>query len=221
MRGLLIFGATSLAKLAHYYATTDLALPVRGFVVDEQYKNGDEFMSLPLISWQRMVDEYATTDVDLFVAVGYKNMRQRANAYGRAKQAGYKLINIVAKSAYIANDVTMGENNIVMPGVVIEPGVTMAENNVVWSNASICHDCNIGSHNFIAANTTLGGYVSLGDQNFLGFSTVVIQERRIGNETLIGAQSLVNRDTDDLSRYCGVPARKITSIDPRVGITLD
>ncbi|WP_236072402.1 NeuD/PglB/VioB family sugar acetyltransferase [Paraburkholderia domus] len=220
MSRLVIFGATELAKLVRHYAEQELGFDVQGFAVDEQYKNADEFDSLPVFGWQTAVKHFPVDEVAMFVAVGYSNMRGREAAYTAVKQFGYSLVNLVCKSSYVASGVVMGDNNIVMPGVVIEPGVTLGSNNVVWSNATICHDGVVGDHNFIAANTTLGGGVYLGNRNFLGFSSVVLQERRIGNETLIGAQALVNRNTQDLSVYQGSPARRARGLDPKIGVAV-
>ncbi|MDR5756699.1 acetyltransferase [Caballeronia sp. LZ035] len=220
MNDLIIFGATSLARLARYHAEQDMGLNVHAFAVDRDYLTGDEFASLPVIEWQEAMRRFPAHEVSVFVAIGYRNMRARQAAYQRIRQSGYAMTNIVASSAYVAKDVVMGDNNIVMPGVVIEPGVTIGSNNVLWSNATICHDTVIGHHNFIAANTTLGGGVSLGERNFIGFSSVVLQGRRIGDETLIGAQSLIHHDTADLSLYYGSPAKRIRALDADVGVVV-
>lgn len=220
MRGLMIFGTATFAKLVHYYAVNHLGMKVAGFVVDEEHKVAGEFMSLPVFTWKELVDKFVVDEIRFFVAIGYKHMRLREAVYARVKSAGYELINIICASSFVAKDAVMVDNNIVMPGAVIEPGVVMGANNTIWSNATICHDCMIGSHNFIAANSTIGGTVSLGNRNFLGFSSVVLEGRRIGDETLIGAQSLVNRDTESLSEYWGVPAKKISSIDPDIGVAV-
>jgi sugar O-acyltransferase (sialic acid O-acetyltransferase NeuD family) len=220
MAGLIIFGATGLARLARYYAEQDLGIEVRGFAVDSQYKTADEFDSLPVYTWQDAIERFPAGEFSVFVAVGYSNMRAREAAYRAVKQADYTMPNIICRSSYVASDVALGDNTILMPGVVVEPGVTMGSNNVVWSNATICHDSTIGDHNFIAANVTLGGHVTLGHRNFLGFSSVVLQKRCIGDETLIGAQTLVNRNTHDLSLYCGNPARRVRALDPEIGVAV-
>jgi sugar O-acyltransferase (sialic acid O-acetyltransferase NeuD family) len=207
--------------MAHYYAVNDLDMNVLGFVVDDVYKIEEEFLGLPIYTWSAVLNRFSPQEVNLFVAIGYKSMRMRAALHKRVKEKGYSLVNIVSSSAIIEKNVVMEDNNIVLPGVVIEPGVKIGANNIIWSNATICHDSSIASHNFIAANSTIGGAVSVGDQNFLGFSSVVLQYRRVGSETLIGAQTLVNRDTEDLSVYWGVPARRTSSIDPDVGLVIN
>jgi sugar O-acyltransferase (sialic acid O-acetyltransferase NeuD family) len=218
MKDLLIFGASSLARLAHYYATRDMGLNVLGFVVDEQYKVTDTFLSLPVFTSSEIDKKFTHDEIVMYIAVGYRSIRLRLSAYENAISKGFELVNIVARSSFVADDVMMGDNNFVMPGVVIEPSVKIGSNNVVWSNTTICHDTTIGSHNFFASNVTVGGEVSIGNQNFFGFSSVILQQRVIGNEVLIGAQSLLLDDAESLSRYQGSPARRVGSVDSSLGI---
>ena len=221
MKRLVIFGASTLARLAHYYATREMGLPVAGFVVDDAYLDGHAFLSLPLSGWSAFCASNDPNGVALHVAIGYRNMRARVAAFESVRAAGYDTITIRSRASYVADDVVLGENNFIMPGAVIESGVALASNNVVWSNTTICHDCVIGSHNFFAANTTLGGGVRVGNGNFLGFSSTVLQGCRIGSETLIGAQSLVRQDTRDLHQYQGTPAAVVRAIDRDRGVCVD
>lgn len=221
MKDLIIFGASSLAKLAHYYATRDMGLNVLGFVVDEQYRVTDTFLSLPVFNWSELDQKFNHDEIAMHVAIGYRSMRLKSSAYENAKLKGFELANIVACSSFVADDVVMGDNNIIMPGVVIEPGVKVDSDNVVWSNTTICHDSVIGSHNFIASNVTIGGEVSMGNSNFLGFSSVVLQGLKIGDDVLLGAQSLALSNLDTLSRYHGSPATKVGSIDNKAGIQVN
>lgn len=220
MKALLIFGSTSLAKQAYYYAVNNMGMNVLGFVLDADHKSEDAFLSLPIFSWQEACDRYSADEVNFFVAIGYKKMRERERVYSKVKNAGYALINILAPSCYLANDVSIGDNNIIMPGAIVEPGTSIGNNNVIWSNSTICHDSSIGSHNFIAANTTIGGEVKIGNNNFLGFSSTILQQLVIGDDTLIAAQALLTKNTQNLYLYKGCPAKKIASIDATIGITI-
>lgn len=221
MKDLVIFGTSTLAKLANYYATQELGFKVVAFVVDEDYRTQPNFLNQPVLTWPEFWTSYSATDVSLYVAVGYKSMRARAAMYDRVKARGYELINIVSTASYLANDVVMGDNNFVMPGVVVEAGASLKSNNVVWSNSTICHDTCVGSHNFIAANTTVGGGVKIGDGNFFGFSTVIKENLKIGNSSLIGAGSLVIGNIANLTKVFGAPATSVGQIDSVLGVCID
>ncbi len=221
MSAILIFGTTGLAQLAHHYLTETLQQRVMGFVVDAQYRTQPELLGVPVLTWEEATEQYSpSTHTRMFVAVGYRNMRQRARMFERVRAVGYGLLNIISPASHIAPGVRMGENNFIMPGAVIEPWVVMGDNNVVWSNATLCHHARIGHHNFIAANATLGGHATLGDINFIGFGATVQQHVAMGQETLLGAHSLLREATDDLQYYWGTPARVQRAIDPAKGIEL-
>lgn len=216
-----IFGAGSLGKLAHYYATEEMGLKVLCFVVDADYSVSETVRGAPLLTWEQFNSQYLQEKIDVYVAVGYRSMNKRASVYKKVFASGYRLINIVSRSAHIANDVCIGINNFFMPGVVVEPGCEIGSNNVVWSNVTICHDSKLKNHNFLASNATVGGEVSIGDRNFIGFSATIGQQRRIGNDVLIGAQSLLLSDVTNLVHYQGIPARKVEIVDKLRGICFD
>ncbi|WOD18649.1 acetyltransferase [Paraburkholderia kirstenboschensis] len=222
MARLIIFGAGPFAQLVCRYATSDLGLQVQAFTVDEPYlpAGPSAIDGIPLLGWHAVCERYAPADSKVFVAVGYRSMLARERVYHTIKHSGYTLANLLHPAAWIARDVVIHDNVIVMPGAVIEPGVTLGANNVIWSNATACHDSAIGDHNFIAANATLGGNVTIGARNFIGFSAVLMQGRRVGDDTLIGAQTLIDRDTQDLCAYVGTPARLLRTLDPATGVTI-
>ncbi|WP_346308592.1 acetyltransferase [Limnohabitans sp.] len=217
---LIIFGTGTLARLAHYYAVREMGLEVKAFAVDATRLNTDTCCDSPVVSWDQCLDIYPPRDVSMYVAVGYREMRQREALFDRVQSAGYSLKNIISKSAFVAETVWMGQNNFIMPGVVIDPGVSMGANNVIWSNATICHDTIIGKHNFVASNVTIGGEVTVGDRCFLGFSSTVVQQCCLGDDVLLAAQSLLLEDADSLSRHQGVPAVKVGVISQSAGVCI-
>jgi sugar O-acyltransferase (sialic acid O-acetyltransferase NeuD family) len=218
MRKIAIFGSTTLANLAHYYLCRNIAMKVDCFVVDAAFKMDDNFQSLPLLAWPEFIETNKVQALDMFVAVGYRSVQQRAAIYDRIKTQGFNLINIISPDCFIADNAVLGDNNFFMPGVVIEPGAKIGSNNVFWSNTTICHDAVIGNHNFFAANTTIGGEVTVGSRCFFGFSSVVLQQKIIGDDVLIGAQTLMLTNGESLAQFLGSPAIKIRSIDPDVGV---
>lgn len=215
---LVIFGAGSLARLAHYYATREMGLHVLGFVVDASRKEVDIVCDLPVLTWEQCIECHPPGAVTLYVAVGYREMRQRQVMFDRVCQTGYALQNIVSPSAFVADTAVIGDNNFIMPGVVIEPGVRLGENNVVWSNTTICHDSAIGNHNFFASNVTIGGEVTIGHRCFFGFTSTIVHQRHVGDEVLLAAQSLLLEDGESFSYYQGLPARRVASVSSLTGV---
>lgn len=215
---LVIFGAGSLARLAHYYATREMVLQVPCFVVDASRKEVDAFCGLPVMTWEQCIESHPPGMVALYVAVGYREMRQRQVIFERAQKAGYALLNIVSTSAFVAETAVIGVNNFIMPGTVVEPGTCLGNNNVVWSNTTICHDTVIGDHNFFAGNVTIGGEVTIGHRCFFGFTSTVVQQRHVGDDVLLATQSLLLEDVESHGRYQGVPARRVAEIPSSTGV---
>lgn len=219
-RPLVIFGAGSLARLAHYYATREMGLRVLGFVVDADRKDFDSYCGLPVFSWKACLEQHPPASTSMYVAVGYREMRQRQRLFDRAKVAGYGLQNVVSTAAFVAATTPIGENNFIMPGVVVEPEVRLGDNNVVWSNTTLCHDTVVGHHNFFASNVTVGGEAVIGDRCFFGFTSTVVHQRRVGDDVLLAAQSLLLNDADALGWYQGAPAKRVESISEQVGVSV-
>lgn len=215
---LIIFGTGSLARLAHYYAVWEMGLQVTAFAVDADRKHAYTCCDAPVLSWEECIEQYPPGTVSIYVAVGYREMRQREAMFDRMQSAEYALQNIIPRSAFVAETVRMGQNNFIMPGAVVEPEVSLGANNVIWSNATVCHDTVIGNHNFIAANVTIGGEVTIGNRCFLGFSSTVIHQRCVGDDVLLAAQSLLLEDAESLSRYQGAPAKKLGDISQQAGV---
>lgn len=217
-RKLCIFGASQYAKLVAYYGQ-DMGYDFEAYVVDKKYCHGGQFSDRPLLSVDAFLDAFSPDDTALFIALGYREMRQRCKVYARMKAYGYTLPNIISKQTELPKNTSIGDNNIILPGVIIEPFVNIGDNNIFWSNSTICHDTVIGSHNFFAASSTIGGSVTIASVCFFGFSSTVLQDNHVANETLLAAQSLLNKNTLECGRYMGIPA-KLVSIHEQNGIML-
>ncbi len=57
------------------------------------------------------------------------------------------------------------------------------------------------------------GTVKIGNNCFIGMNSIVLKNTEIGDNVIIGAGSVVSGKIESNSVYCGVPARKIMSLD--------
>lgn len=213
MRGkaLFIFGVSQYSALIADYFHIESDYNVEGFVVDDDFKSCDFFYGLNVYSLTRFQGMFSPSNADIFCAIGYKSMRMRREIYKKIRTLGYSSPSLISQSAYISPKAIVGSNSVVMPHAVVEAGTKVGENVVVWSNSTICHDSQIGDGCFIAANTTVGGGVRMEELCFLGFSSTVIQSLNVGSETLLGAMSLLLKDSIAYTKYCGIPAKKIST----------
>lgn len=217
-----IFGAGTLAKLALYYLNMEMNYQVICFVVDREKnlnKKPEKFHGKNVYFLDEFQDIYGPKDIKMFIAVAYKDMRNRKKVFERINKLGYNLINIISKSANICGDIIRGKNNFIMANAVLEPESSIGSNNLIWSNTTICHNTTIGSHNFLAANVTIGGWSKIEDLCFLSFSSTVSDKIYVKNEVLLAANSFLNNNADKLRRFQGIPAMEHSKIDENIGIT--
>ncbi|WP_432467951.1 acetyltransferase [Agarivorans sp. Z349TD_8] len=208
---IVIYGIGDLAKLLTQYINNSNSKhnSIIAYTADKKYCIKNSAYGKPLIPFNDLSSIISTSNTKILLAIGYKNMRIRKEAFDIIKSKGYSMASYVSESAHIDSSVKLGENSIIFPGTIIEPFCNIGDNNILWSGATICHDCIIGDHNFIAANATLGGKTYLGNSCFIGFNATIIQQLEITDETLIGAGSVVVSSTEPNTKYYGVPAKPI------------
>ncbi|MCH9631817.1 MAG: putative acetyltransferase EpsM [Chlamydiae bacterium] len=204
-RKLVIFGVGDMARLSNQYFLNSSHKTV-AFSTDKEFYIRS-FEGLPVILADELTVTKWANPMELFIAVGYKNMRARVSLFERFKQKKVSFATYISPDACLHESVEVGDNCFIMPGVVIEAGVKIGDNNIIWSNATICHNTQIGSHNFIAANTTIGGYVNIEDNCFFGFSSVVLQNLNVQSEVLVGANSVLTTSAFSHQKYLGQPAK--------------
>ncbi len=212
-RKLVIYGAGELAELAHFYFTHDSDYTPVAFCVDAEYKKGESFLNLPLVSFDEVEKRYPPGDYTFFCAVGYRRMRLRSEPYGKVKAKGYRCANYVSSRAVLQPDTIMGENNFIMQGVVVEPFVTMGHNNVIWSSSLIASSTVLGDHVYISGMVVLSSSVKVLNKVFVGVHATVLDCLTINEEAFISAGSLVTKDAKPYTLYAGSPARGIRSYE--------
>ena len=75
-----IFGAGTLAKLAFYYLTKEMNCEVICFVVDREKnlnKKPEKVQSKNVYFFDEFQDIYGPEDLKMFIAIAYKDMRNR------------------------------------------------------------------------------------------------------------------------------------------------
>lgn len=206
---LIIYGAGSFAKMMRYYFGKCTTHNVIAYCVDREFFLDNRFDGLPVVPFEVVEREYPASSYNMFVAIGYSNMRRREEMYTNAKKKGYTLVNFISPDAHIDESVSVGDNNVIFPGVHIEPFVKVGSNNIIWTSAVICHDSTIGSHSFFAAKSVVGGFSKVEDGCFIGFNSTIIQNITLAQETLVGAASLIRKDTQKFSINVGSPSKQV------------
>src|SRR5436190_4125894 len=169
MARLVIFGAGDIARLAHYYFTTDTPHQVAGFVVDRAYRSDDSFLGLPLSDAEDAAARYPPHEYAMFVALSYAKMNAlRAAKYAAMKAAGYRLESYVSSRCSYLAQTPPGDNCFILEDNTVQPFVTIGNNVTLWSGNHVGHDAVIEDHCFVTSHVVISGYVRVGTRSFLG-----------------------------------------------------
>ena len=220
MTDLVICGVGPFAQLMHFYFRSDSEYRVVGFTADEKYLEGNAFCGVPAVPFDTVALRFPPECVRMFVAIGYRHMRDRRKLFERAKSLRYNLASYIAGGVVRYPDLRLGVNNVAMAGVIFEPFVQVGDNNVFWSGTLVCHEAKVGSHNYAAARCVIGGGCVVRDGCFMGNGSVLIDHVELADETHVAPASAVMRNTSEFRRYAGSPAREIGSHEEQ-GIVIE
>jgi len=202
MARLVIFGTGDIGRLAHYYFTHDSPHEVVAFTVDRTYRQGDTFLSLPLVDFEEVVDRYPPAEYQMFIAISYARMnRVRASKYAQAKALGYKLASYVSSRCTFLTEYEVGDNCFILEDNTIQPFVRIGNNVTLWSGNHIGHESTIGDHVFIASHVVVSGHCNIGPYCFIGVNATLRNSVTVAPETLIGAGAIIMKNTVEKGVY--------------------
>jgi len=215
---LVVFGAGDIARLAHFYFSTDSQHEVVAFTVDAEYRTAEDFLGLPLVPAEEIAARYPPRDFKMFVAVSYAGMnRVRAEKYVQMKALGYELVSYISsRCSYLSQD-QPGDNCFILEDNTIQPFVRIGHDVTLWSGNHIGHDSTIGDHCFISSHVVVSGHVDIGPSCFIGVNATLRNSIAIGERTLIGAGAVIMKNTRPGSVYTGPRAERI----PRTSDQMD
>jgi sugar O-acyltransferase (sialic acid O-acetyltransferase NeuD family) len=116
---------------------------------------------------------------------------------------------LIAKNAWISNDVELGNGSIIYPGVSINYHSVIENHVIINMNCAIGHNCTISKYATLAPGASLGGYTHIGECVSLGINAATKQTVRIGKNSVVGGMSMVITDLPADITAVGVPAKVI------------
>jgi sugar O-acyltransferase (sialic acid O-acetyltransferase NeuD family) len=214
-----VFGAGDIARLAHFYFSTDSEHQVVAFTVDAAYRTVNEFQGLPLVDAEEVSRLFPPRSVRMFVALSYAKMnRVRADKYAHAKTLGYELISYVSSRCSYLSTSPPGDNCFILEDNTVQPFVTIGNNVTLWSGNHIGHDSTIGDHCFISSHVVVSGHVDIGPSCFIGVNATLRNSISIGDRTLIGAGAVIMKDTPPGSVYPGARSERLSKNSDQVDV---
>lgn len=169
-----------------------------GFL-DTEEMQGKKFRNYYVLDTDAALGKYYAEGIrNAFITIGFLghgNVRNRL--YQQLRRIGYRIPNIIDKSATVASDVRLEDGIFIGKKAVINANTHIQEMCIINTGAIIEHDCNVGSFSHIAVSGVLCGGVSVGKSTLIGANATVIQEKRIGNNCIIGAGTVIRKNIED------------------------
>ena len=120
MSKIVIFGTGDIGQLAHFYFTHDSPHDVVAFSADAEFIKTNEFMGLPVVAFEEVVNTYPPGSYDMFVALSYSKLNQtRAQKYSEAKDKGYNLVSYISTHFPRWPDTEFGDNCFILENQTI------------------------------------------------------------------------------------------------------
>ena len=202
MARLVVFGTGDIARLAHFYFTSDSEHEVVAFTVDAEYRDRDHYLDLPVVAFDQVAAAYPPADYKMFVALSYARMNTlREQRYLQARALGYELVSYVSSRCTYLSQNPPGDNCFILEDNTIQPFVRIGSDVTLWSGNHIGHDSVIGDHCFISSHVVVSGHVEIGHHVFVGVNATIRNDVTIAEHTLIGAGALVMKPTRARSVY--------------------
>jgi sugar O-acyltransferase (sialic acid O-acetyltransferase NeuD family) len=193
---IVIFGAGDIARLAHFYFSSDSEHRVVAFAVDRAYRTAETFLDLPLLAFDEIASSHPPLTHKMFIAISYAKMNQvRETKYAEARALGFELVSYVSSRCSFLTQFPHGDNCFILEDNTVQPFVRIGSNVTLWSGNHIGHDATIGDHTFISSHVVISGHVEIGNNCFIGVNATMRDGVRIAPFTLVGAGSLIMKNT--------------------------
>lgn len=119
------------------------------------------------------------------IAIGYKHLPARWQAWQRLRQAGYAAPTLVHPRAYVAADARIGAGSMVMAGALVDVRAQLDEIVVAWPGACINHDAVIGDNSFLSPHVTVCGHARIGHSCFIGAAAAIVDHALVPGNTFL------------------------------------
>ena len=201
-KSLVIFGASDIAELAHFYFNREAKYRIAAFCVDSAYLKESHFCGVPVIAYEDIGTQYPPEQSDVFVALSYAKLNSvRKEKYLSLKHRGYTLATYLSDRATLLNNGKIGDNCFILEDNTVQPFVTIGNNVTLWSGNHIGHHSTIGDHSFIASHVVISGGVSIGEQCFVGVNATLRDHIEVGDRCVIGAGALLQANAEPEGVY--------------------
>jgi sugar O-acyltransferase (sialic acid O-acetyltransferase NeuD family) len=208
MKKIIIFGLSDLGRLLLWYLKKDTIREVVAFTANEEFIDSDFFCDLPVVSFEKILDNYSPKKYEILIAIGNRKMNDiRKDVFDSCKLKGYSIASYIHSSVSL-NSNDLGEGNIILENSLIYPFSKIGDGNLLWDHVLISHDCVVGNFNTFSSYADLCGYVAIGNNGYYGKHCIINDYAKMADYTLVGAAAYAKKDSHTYDVI--VPARSIT-----------
>ncbi len=180
-------------------------------ILDRKEKTGQLISGIKIIGTDELADRLHRSGVKYaFITTGsIGNVRLRKKLYFRIKKIGFKIPNIIDRSAIVATNIQIGEGNFIGKGAIINSESRIRDMCILNSGVIVEHDCEIENHVHIAPGSVLSGGVKIMSDTHIGTNSTIIQGIQVGYNSIIGAGSVVINNIANSVKAYGVPCKEV------------
>lgn len=159
----------------------------------------------------KIVDNILSTQVTAedAVLIAVADCQFKQVLYQFYNKIGCKLVTYIHPSAFIGNNVTIGEGSIICPYAILTTDIEIGKAVTINAHSSVGHDAAIGDYSTLSGHCDITGFVKIGESVFFGSHALVIPKIQVESESIIGAGSVVISKVKAGSTVFGNPAKKI------------
>ena len=208
VKNIIVLGGGGHAKVVTSVLQRDPKYNILGFLDDDQSKK-------EMLGTKRLGSLLPVSDAleKSFFAIGIGhlgNTKHREKIIEEYKQKGHIMEKVIAPTAIINHEVTLGDGVVILDVVILQPSVIIGDYSIINTKVSVDHDCHINNHVHIAPGATLSGNVMVGNRVLIGTGASIIQGVTIEDDCIIGAGSVIIHNCDKKGGvYVGSPAELI------------
>ncbi|EFC32630.1 LOW QUALITY PROTEIN: general glycosylation pathway protein [Campylobacter jejuni subsp. jejuni 414] len=123
---------------------------------------------------------------------------------------GFKVVNLIHKSALISSSASVAENAgvLIMPYVVVNAKAKIEKGVILNTSSVIEHECVVGEFSHVSVGAKCAGNVKIGKNCFLGINSCVLPNLSLADDSILGGGAALVKSQDEKGVFVGVPAKR-------------
>jgi UDP-perosamine 4-acetyltransferase len=184
-------------------------IEIKGILDVNSALRGKYILGVPVMGGEdEVLTKYPPDTVKLVNGIGSTGSTDmRKNIFHKFKTEGYHFLSVIHPTAYIGEDVVLGEGVQLMAGSIVQPSCRIGDNVIINTRASVDHDSHINHHAHIAPGAICCGNVTIGTGTHVGCGAVIREGIRINENCIIAAGAVVIHNIINRCKVAGVPAK--------------